>query len=286
MKLTFLGTGAGEGYPGLWCRCPHCAYARKTGGRNLRANSCAVVDDTLLLDIGPMCFDRAAQYGIDLTGITTLLITHPHPDHLYARHLHWREVNDAYVDQAFVDQMHLPGPRFTPLPELQIFGNAFTEKALAPVFGETLSPHASFHLIREGEAFDTDGYHVTPVRGNHHEKGFAHSFVIQKDGKTFLYALDTGGYDPDQMEILYRFTYDVVIMEGTTGLNVLPGGHMCLTKNRDFKADLIAHRCLSESSRMFLTHMSPHWCPPHDMYVFMADAYGIQVAYDGLTIEI
>ena len=33
MKLTFLGTGAGEGYPGLWCKCPHCDYARKHGER-------------------------------------------------------------------------------------------------------------------------------------------------------------------------------------------------------------------------------------------------------------
>ena len=33
MKITFLGTGAGEGYPGLWCQCVHCSYARKHGGK-------------------------------------------------------------------------------------------------------------------------------------------------------------------------------------------------------------------------------------------------------------
>lgn len=51
MKLTFLGTGAGEGYPGLWCKCPHCDYARKHGGKNIRANSCAVIDEDMLLDV-------------------------------------------------------------------------------------------------------------------------------------------------------------------------------------------------------------------------------------------
>mgnify|MGYP002244409905 CR=1 FL=1 len=33
MKLTFLGTGAGETYPGYWCECPHCTYARKHRGK-------------------------------------------------------------------------------------------------------------------------------------------------------------------------------------------------------------------------------------------------------------
>ena len=55
MKLTFLGTGAGEGYPGYWCECPHCTYARKHRGKNLRTNSSMVIDEELLIDIGPSC---------------------------------------------------------------------------------------------------------------------------------------------------------------------------------------------------------------------------------------
>ena len=30
MKLTFLGTGAGETYPGYWCECPHCTMQETT----------------------------------------------------------------------------------------------------------------------------------------------------------------------------------------------------------------------------------------------------------------
>ena len=47
MKLTFLGTGAGETYPGYWCECPHCTYARKHRGKNLRTNSSMVIDEEL-----------------------------------------------------------------------------------------------------------------------------------------------------------------------------------------------------------------------------------------------
>lgn len=83
MKLTFLGTGAGETYPGYWCECPHCTYARKHRGKNLRTNSSMVIDEELLIDMGPSCFDNAARFGVNLSKLKTLLVTHPHEDHLY-----------------------------------------------------------------------------------------------------------------------------------------------------------------------------------------------------------
>ena len=44
--------------------------------------------------------------------------------------------------------------------------------------------------------------------------------------------------------------------------------------------------CLAEGAGMYLTHMSPHWCPPHDWYEAIAQAEGVNLAYDGLTVEI
>ncbi len=286
MELTFLGTGAGESYPGLWCQCPHCSYARKNGGRNIRANSCAVLDGKVLLDIGPTCFDVAARMGVDLSQVSSLLITHPHPDHLYPRHLHWRMTWGPNLEKDYREQLYCGGPRFTPLPELQIYGNAHTEEALESCLNGKLPLGITFHRIQEGETFETDGYTVTPVRGNHHEKGFAHSYVIQKDDACLLYALDTCMYDPDMMEILYGFVFDTVVMEGTTGLNEMERDHMSLARNRAFRKDLLEHGCLRVDSAFYLTHMSPHWCPPHDLYTVMVEPYGFQVAYDGLTIEI
>ena len=37
---------------------------------------------------------------------------------------------------------------------------------------------------------------------------------------------------------------------------------------------------------MFLTHMSPHWTPPHDLYAPMMAEEGFTVAYDGMIAEI
>ena len=51
MRLTFLGTSAGENYPALWCNCPNCVYARRHGGKNIRQNTCTMLDDDVMLDL-------------------------------------------------------------------------------------------------------------------------------------------------------------------------------------------------------------------------------------------
>lgn len=57
MKLTLLGTGAGEGYPGFWCECTNCTEARKLGGKNIRGNGCAMLDQDVLIDMNEHFFE-------------------------------------------------------------------------------------------------------------------------------------------------------------------------------------------------------------------------------------
>ena len=127
MKLTFLGTGAGEGYPGYWCECPHCTYARKHRGKNLRTNSSMVIDEELLIDIGPSCFDNAARFGVNLSKIKTLLVTHPHEDHLQPQHLYWRNTDESLLPLTYVEKMRHGGPRFTDIPQLKYLREFFRD---------------------------------------------------------------------------------------------------------------------------------------------------------------
>lgn len=124
MKLTFLGTGAGEGYPGFFCGCTHCAYARRHGGKNVRGYSAAVIDGAVMLDCGPTSFPNAARFGVDLTQIHTLLITHPHGDHLMAGQLQWRAAVEWPADTPYAELTQHGGARFTPIPDLAVYGNA------------------------------------------------------------------------------------------------------------------------------------------------------------------
>lgn len=287
MKLTFLGTGAGETYPGYWCECPHCTYARKHRGKNLRTNSSMVIDEELLIDMGPSCFDNAARFGVNLSKIKTLLVTHPHEDHLYPQHLHWRNTDESLLPLTYVEKMRHGGPRFTDIPQLNIYGNSFVMETLGKSLDDMEELKINLHEIREGKEEKTDGYRILPVRGNHgSQQGFSHSYIIQKDEKTLLYALDSGSYDEDQFALIQEYQYDAVIMEGTTGLNEQYGGHMCLVNNIRIRERLKENKCLRENSRFLLTHLSPHWCPPHDWYESIVASEGLELAYDGLQIEI
>ena len=287
MKLTFLGTGAGEGYPGYWCECPHCTYARKHRGKNLRTNSSMVIDEELLIDIGPSCFDNAARFGVNLSKIKTLLVTHPHEDHLQPQHLYWRNTDESLLPLTYVEKMRHGGPRFTDIPQLNIYGNSFVMETLRKSLDDMEELKINLHEIKEGKEEKTDGYRILPVRGNHgSQQGFSHSYIIQKDEKTLLYALDSGSYDEDQFALIQEYQYDAVIMEGTTGLNEQYGGHMCLVNNIRIRERLKENKCLREHSRFLLTHLSPHWCPPHDWYESIVASEGLELAYDGLQIEI
>jgi phosphoribosyl 1,2-cyclic phosphate phosphodiesterase len=287
MKLTFLGTGAGEGYPGYWCECPHCTYARKHRGKNLRTNSSMVIDEELLIDIGPSCFDNAARFGVNLSKIKTLLVTHPHEDHLQPQHLYWRNTDESLLPLTYVEKMRHGGPRFTDIPQLNIYGNSFVMETLRKSLDDMEELKINLHEIKEGKEEKTDGYRILPVRGNHgSQQGFSHSYIIQKDEKTVLYALDSGSYDEDQFALIQEYQYDAVIMEGTTGLNEQYGGHMCLVNNIRIRDRLKENKCLRENSRFLLTHLSPHWCPPHDWYESIVASEGLELAYDGLQIEV
>lgn len=287
MKLTFLGTGAGETYPGYWCECPHCTYARKHRGKNLRTNSSMVIDEELLIDMGPSCFDNAARFGVNLSKLKTLLVTHPHEDHLYPQHLRWRNTDESLLPLTYVEKMRHGGPRFTDIPQLNIYGNSFVMETLRKSLDDMEELKINLHEIKEGKEEKTDGYRILPVRGNHgSQQGFSHSYIIQKDEKTLLYALDSGSYDEDQFALIQEYQYDAVIMEGTTGLNEQYGGHMCLMNNIRIRDRLKENKCLRENSRFLLTHLSPHWCPPHDWYESIVASEGLELAYDGLQIEV
>lgn len=158
MKLTFLGTGAGETYPGYWCECPHCTYARKHRGKNLRTNSSMVIDEELLIDIGPSCFDNAARFGVNLSKLKTLLVTHPHEDHLYPQHLHWRNTDESLLPLTYVEKMRHGGPRFTDIPQLNIYGNSFVMETLRKSLDDMEELKINLHEIREGKEEKTDGY--------------------------------------------------------------------------------------------------------------------------------
>ncbi len=90
MRITLFGTAAAEGFPAMFCECPTCVRARNEGGKSLRTRSDALIDDSLLIDLGPDLLTHTLYSGLSLIKVTDVLITHSHEDHLFPYNIAYR----------------------------------------------------------------------------------------------------------------------------------------------------------------------------------------------------
>ncbi len=84
MKFQYLGTGAGEGLPALFCECDVCMEAKRRGGRNIRTRSQAIINGDLLLDFPADTYMHYLSGSFNMARVKNCLIIHAHYDHLYA----------------------------------------------------------------------------------------------------------------------------------------------------------------------------------------------------------
>jgi phosphoribosyl 1,2-cyclic phosphate phosphodiesterase len=78
MKVKFLGTSAGWPLPRLGCDCTVCS---STDPRDKRTRSQLLINEILLLDVGPDTYWHLSSRGVDPRKIKYAAITHEHSDH-------------------------------------------------------------------------------------------------------------------------------------------------------------------------------------------------------------
>ena len=88
MEVVLLGTGGADGWPNPWCTCASCET--QAGDGHVRAQTAALVDGDLLLDLGPDVPRSALRLGRSLAAVRTVLLTHAHSDHTGPPALLWR----------------------------------------------------------------------------------------------------------------------------------------------------------------------------------------------------
>lgn len=83
MKITFLGTGGGEGIPCIACKCKLCETARKKQDRNARKRTSLLLETKehrILIDTPPEISDILNQKRVFF--LSAILLTHEHFDHI------------------------------------------------------------------------------------------------------------------------------------------------------------------------------------------------------------
>ncbi len=285
MRLTFLGTSASEGYPDAYCDCANCETARSLGGPSLRKRSAALINDDLLLDLGPDVLAASMIHGLPLTHLRYCLITHEHGDHLDSTNLAARQ--DAC------------GPNGVPHLDLYASGGALRVAAARldprmpptgfhdPRVAERLNVTA--HVVAPFETFDAGPYQVSSYRANHGAGDIVPLvYVVEEAGRRALYCTDTGPLPEETWSALRRLPgpVHVVALDHTFGLRPTVPGHLNLEQFVEQIARLRDDGIVADSARIFAHHIGHHSNPPHFELSHHVARYGYEVAYDGLSVDV
>lgn len=269
MLIKILGTAAAEGIPAIYCGCDTCNRARALGGRDLRSRSSALFGGKHLIDLSPDIWHHATALGLDTVGLESLFITHPHFDHFSSRELHWL----------------LPGfTRHHPSP-LNIYGNKTVAERSSEQLGDHVDKVAHVHELKPFEPVIARDYTFTPVIALHMQEDLCFNYIVQSQGWTALYACDVGEYPEETWDFFKTTAFDIVISECTSGPGSGGKGHMSYEKVFEMKKRLEEMGSFSDGMYV-LTHFSHNAGVTHDEIVECVAPEGIQVAYDGMEINI
>ncbi|MDX1934834.1 MAG: MBL fold metallo-hydrolase [Capsulimonadales bacterium] len=273
MRLFFLGTGAAEGLPALFCECAICREAKSRGGVEVRTRSTILIDDMIKIDLPPDTLHHVHRYPeMELSKLQHLLFTHSHDDHFAVRELQYlspifaltrKEPLNVYATGEVIAKM---------LREMEHFFER------APIRFQSVIPYNEFavgHL------------RVTPIVAHHREDELCLNYILSDGRKSVLYGCDTGWYDLPTWEFLERCRLDAVIMECGKG-KVRGGydGHLNVDEVFRMRCCLLEAGVLSEDAPFYLTHISHTGLLLHEEMDRLVRPHGVRVAYDGMKVEI
>jgi phosphoribosyl 1,2-cyclic phosphate phosphodiesterase len=284
MILTFLGTSAANAYPEAFCSCDNCQRARERGGRSLRKRSAALINDDLLIDLGPDILTASAMYARPFTNVRYCLQTHAHADHLDASHLMSRSPEFGVVGAPC---LHFYASRGT-LTHLE----ALLVRDIAPhsLFDQTVSERLNLkiHPVEALQTFSAGPYLVTALPSNHDPAVDPLLFAVQAEGCSLFYGTDTSGLPEETWHAFHshQLCFDLVVLDHTYGLDQVTSDHLSARDFAGHVARMRAEGLLSEGARFFATHIAHEGNPPHEELADFAAQYGYEIAYDGLEVEI
>ena len=285
MNILYQGTGAAEGIPAYFCFCETCKKARAAGGKEIRTRAGSLIDGVLKLDFGPDSYTQMLAAGEDYRFLHSVLITHSHEDHL----------NPADVV--------LRRPGFAAVPEnepvLTVYGNSAVGRLIH------VNDRVKYSYIEPFVPTDIEGYTVTALKAVHcltnekteypvrydgetlYRAEDCHIYLIEKDGKSILYAHDTDLLAEENMEYLTanHKHLDLVSLDCTSGSWITKWkGHMTAAKNLIVRERLLAAGLADESTKFVANHFS------HNGYTDYEDMQkrlpGFILAVDGMKIEV
>lgn len=282
MTVKFLGTAAANAYPEPFCRCENCQGARILGGPSLRKRSAALINDDLLIDLGPDILTAANQHGISFANLRYCLQTHPHADHLDLSHFLSRS----------------PGFGVVGAPRLHFYASAETLKRAARTFERDLAGYSlldpqaeemlnlTVHRVDPFRTFRVGPYRVTAFPANHAPSMGALLYAVESGGSTVFYGTDTAALSEETWAAFHRhkLRFDTVILDHTYGPDEKASDHLSARQVIAHAERMREEGLLTENARIFATHIAHEGNPAHPELAEFAAQNGYEIAYDGLRV--
>jgi phosphoribosyl 1,2-cyclic phosphate phosphodiesterase len=276
MQICLLGTAAAEGWPAPFCVCEACEEARKRGGANLRTRSGALIDDDLKIDFCPDTLVQMQRTGRHLANIKTLVFTHQHSDHVAPPELSWAFRPYSATPPEKIDV-------YAPAPVIEKLDNAFSSHAHKDQFAAAFE----LHLLTPHEPVTTaQGDRILALPADH--VAGATVLVITRGDKTIFYGHDSGLYPEETLDGLEKNgAVDMALMDCTSGSLVQYNrGHMSVSGVEQMRDELKKRGVITEKTRVVATHFSHNGKWLHEELMAHFTPRNIDVAYDGMTLEV
>jgi phosphoribosyl 1,2-cyclic phosphate phosphodiesterase len=267
MNIRLLGTGGADGIPGLFSNNRVSAYARKHGGKDLRTRSAALVDGQLKIDLPPDTLCQLQRERLDAADWSAIVFTHSHEDHFAVSEI-------QYAMYPFTEQEQLP---------FSILGNPTIGRILTDRYPEWPIEFVEMHAF---SSYCHASYKVTPVLAKHQIDEECLNLIIQRDGKTLLYATDTGVWSEQTFNFLADYRLDCLVIECTEGFNPSAyDGHLDLNELRDVLARLRTTNTVHGKTRVVTTHHADTGNATHEELQKELATMDAEPGYDGMLIE-
>ena len=284
MIITFLGTSAANAYPEAFCRCKNCEQARMLGGKSIRKRSAALINDDLLIDLGPDIMTASSIHKCSLSGVSYCLQTHAHADHLDTSHFLSRS----------------PGYGVVGAPRLHFFASSGTLRHTAHLLERDCAPagfldpevgehlNLEVHQIYPQQSLTVGSYIVTAFPANHDPIVEPLLYAIQMNGRTIFYGTDTATLPEETWRGFHKhkLQFDLVILDHTYGPNEPGSDHLSAHQFIEHVARMHSQGLLTPNARAFATHIAHESNPAHPQLEEFAKQNGYEIAYDGLVLEV
>jgi len=287
VKIKFLGTGAAAACPLPFCNCEMCAESRQTGGKDFRKRSSILINDDLLIDMGPDFMSASFVHGVDTTKIRYWLQTHSHSDHFDGGHFLISRIAEYAAKN---------------VNPLCLYASANCIQNMSKMLGRQWKDANLYETrwldrlnlkvaeVKHGEEFSCGSYVITALSTHHDTNDGSFLYLINDHSRKLFYGLDADEMTLKGKTMDYfadnHIYLDVVVLDHTFGYGINLDAHLNANQVIETINEMKKRNIIDKDTKIFASHISHEGNLKHDEFVLFANKYGYDVAFDGLEIDI